>query len=306
MFRNCILYSVTLPQNIKTAEEVAAALGFRDWFEPCGPAQEKSCGWIPPRHEHGELVESINGQLIAKFCIQTKSVPKAALDEKVDAITANIEATTGRKPGKKGRRALADDARLELLPHAFPKTKEAYVWIDRAKGLLFIDTSSQAVADEVVTSLVNLFEGAIVKPVETKTAASSVMAAWLHHGSDLDDGDRDGFSLGRACVLKSNDGEKSQVAYKRHPLFSDEIREHIERGLLPKRLDLTFNGRLDLTLHDSLKLTGIKLLDVAIDPAEPADAFDADVTIITAELGKAVSALIEGPLDGVAEAEAAP
>lgn len=305
MFKSAIFYSITLPQGAGTAADVAKTLD-RQSFTACGPTQEKSCGWIPPRHEHGELVESINGQLIAQFCIQTKSVPKAALDERVDAIAANIEATTGRKPGKKERRALADEARLELLPHAFPKTKVAYMWIDRAKGLLFIDTSSQAVADEVVTSLVNLFEGVAISMVNTKIGAGSIMASWLHDGDKLDDDDRFGFALGRACVLKSNDEEKSQVSYKRHSLHADEIRQHIEHGLLPKRLDLTFNGRLDLTLHDSLKLTGIKLLDVAIDPAEPVDAFDADVTIITAELGKAVSALIEGPLDGVAEAEAAP
>lgn len=302
MFKNCIPYSITLPQGAGTNDDIGTALG-RQHFVDCGATQEKSCGWVPPRHEYGAMSESINGHLIAAFCVQTKTVPKDAIDEKVNVAANEIEQTTGHKLGKKRRRALADDARLELLPHAFPKTKEAYVWIDREAGRLYIDTSSQSFADEAVTSLVNLFEGAFIAPINTKNNPATIMAHWLHHGDDLDDADRSGFALGRACVLKSSDEEKSQVAYKRCSLDSDEIREHIERGLLPGRLDLTFDGRMDLTLHESLKLTGIKVLDVAIDPAEPVDAFDADVAIITSELSKAVGALIDGPLGGIAGAE---
>ncbi len=94
MFKNCILYTLTLPQGAGTAEDIAEVLGSRGGFDPCGPTQEKSCGWVPPRHEHGDMAESINGQLIAAFRVQTRSVPSAEIARLVDAAAVSIERTT--------------------------------------------------------------------------------------------------------------------------------------------------------------------------------------------------------------------
>ncbi len=63
----------------------------------------------------------------------------------------HIEKTEGRKPGKKERRELKDEAKLDLLPMAFTKQGSMWVWIDPQARTLVLDTSAQGRADEVVT-----------------------------------------------------------------------------------------------------------------------------------------------------------
>ena len=84
MFKNAIIYRFTLTSSI-----VAASL---DTFVPCGPTQEKSSGWVPPRgQEHGDLVEVIAGQTILKLMTETKSVPGDVIARKA------AEVAKGRK-----------------------------------------------------------------------------------------------------------------------------------------------------------------------------------------------------------------
>src|SRR5690606_37532068 len=108
---------------------------------------------------HGPLVESVDGQRILRFMIETKSVPGAAIRKKAQEAADHIEASTGRKPGKKETKALREDALLALLPQAFPKQTAILVWIDLEHGWLVTDAGSQGKNDEVMTSLVQCFNG---------------------------------------------------------------------------------------------------------------------------------------------------
>ena len=80
---------------------------------------------------------------------------------------AQIEASSGRKPGKKETRDIRDDIRLELLPMAFTKQSSVVVWIDREAQLLVIDAASQAKSDEVVTALVKSLDGLALALINT-------------------------------------------------------------------------------------------------------------------------------------------
>lgn len=152
MFKNLIIYR-TSPLDF-TLDQLESALQKSPFIE-CGATEEKSMGWVPPRGEaHGALVESIGGQWIARLMIETKAVPGDALVRKVKEKAERIEQETGRKPGKKERRELKEEARLDLLPMAFTKRGTTWVWIDPQTCTLVIDTSSQARADEVVSTLV--------------------------------------------------------------------------------------------------------------------------------------------------------
>jgi recombination associated protein RdgC len=42
----------------------------------CGATQEKSLGWVVPRGEaHGPLAESVGGQWILRFMVESKVLP---------------------------------------------------------------------------------------------------------------------------------------------------------------------------------------------------------------------------------------
>ncbi len=253
-------------------------------FEPCGASQEKSVGWVPPRgNEHGALLETVAGQWILKLMTETKTVPADVVRRKVEEQVKAIETTTGRKPGKKERRELTEDARLALLPMAFSKVSATLLWIDPESRILAIDSTSQSKTDEALTALIKSVDGLQLSLVNTKTSPAAAMSHWLstHEAPQ-------GFSVDRECELKAMDESKAVVRYSRHALDTDEVSQHIAQGKVPTRVAMTWNDRVSFVLSDSLALKKVELLDVAFqeaytEQANAADAFDADVALFTGE-----------------------
>ena len=293
MFKNVMVYRLTSPWTTTQAKLEEALQTNR--FVECGASQEKSVGWIEPRGEaHGALVEIVGGQWLAKLQIEVKTVPGSVVKRKVQDQLDAIEATTGRKPGKKEKRELAEDARQALLPMAFTKQSTVLVWIDPRAQLLLTDAGSNAKADEVMTHLIKAVDGLAVQLVNTQTSPAAAMAHWL--------GSREapqGFSVDRECELKAADESKAVVRYTRHALDTDEVSQHIAMGKVPTRLALTWNDRVSFVLTEALQLKKVAFLDVVFEgsPASPGDkkddGFDADAAIATGELVQLIPDLLE-------------
>ena len=260
-------------------------------FVECGSTQEKSVGWIEPRGEaNGPLVESVGGQLILKLMIETRSLPGSVVTRKVKGRVAQIEATTGRKPGKKEIRDIKDDIRLDLLPMAFTKQTSIGIWIDPKARLLVIDAASQARTDDVVTMLVKSLPGLAVTLLNTQMSPTAAMSEWL-----ISQEAPAGFSVDRECELKAADESKAVVRYARHPLDTAEVRAYVESGKLPTRLALTWRDRVSLVLTEALQLKKLAFLDVVFEGATAGqdDGFDSDTAIATGELRKLLPELLK-------------
>lgn len=302
MFKNATIYRIASPlAHISSIESALLAAE----FTACGATQEKSVGWIEPRGNESKLfVESVAGQWILKFKTETKTVPADVIQRTVKEKASQIEVSTGRKPGKKERRELADEIRLSLLPMAFTKIRTTLVWIDPVAKLLLIDSASQACADEVLTALIKAADGLVLQLVNTQMAPAAAMAQWL-----VDKEGPSGFSIDRECELKASDESKAVVKYGRHPLDIDEVGDHIRLGKMPTRLALTWNDRVSFVLTDSLHIKKLEFLDVVFTDhgkTEQADAFDADVAIATGELRKLLPDLLDalaGEVDSEGGAE---
>ena len=264
-------------------------------FAPCGASQEKSVGWIEPRGQaHGALVEVIDGQWMLRQMVETKAVPGSVVKRKVEERAQQIEASTGRKPGKKEKRELAEDARQSLLPMAFTKQSNVLVWIDPANARLTLDAGSQTKADETMTALVSAIDGLAVQLIDTQTSPAVAMAEWLStHEAPA------GFSVDRECELKAPDESRAVVRYTRHALDTDEVSQHIAMGKVPTRLALTWNNRVSFVLTEAMQLKKVALLDVVLEDKPAAagdgkdDGFDTDVALITGELRQLLPALME-------------
>ena len=263
----------------------------RAHFIECGASQEKSIGWAPPRGEkHGALVESIGGQLIMKFMIETKLLPATVVRRMVEQKLEQIEAATGRKPGKKQAKDIKEDMIRELLPQAFTKQAAVIVWIDPKSRLLVIDTTAQAKADDVVTSLVRVLEGFNVTLLATSSSPNVSMSLWLTERSAPGR-----FDLDRECELKSTDDMQSAVKYSRHLLDLAEIRQHVEGGKVPTRLAMCWDGKISFVLTDTMQIKKIRFLDGVFKEAgaDDEDRFDADVAIATGEMTGLLADLVE-------------
>ncbi|MGB4359275.1 MAG: recombination-associated protein RdgC [Rhodoferax sp.] len=289
MFKNVIMYRIA-PGWSLTAEEVEARLQDNPFVE-CGASQEKSVGWVAPRGEaNGPLLEAVAGQWILKLMLEVRALPASVVNRKAQERVAQIEASTGRKPGKKETRDLKDDIRLELLPMAFTKQSSTRVWLDREAQLLVTDAGSQARADELITLLVQGLPGLALSLIDTQISPGAAMADWL-----VSQEAPQGFSVDRECELKAADESKAVVRYARHRLDTEEVKQHIEGGKMPTRLALTWNDRVSFVLTEGLQLKKLAFLDVVFEGASAGkdDGFDADVAIATAELQKALPALLE-------------
>ena len=289
MFKNVIMYRIAAGWSV-SAEEIEARLQDNHFVE-CGASQEKSMGWVEPRGEaNGPLLEVVAGQWILQLMLETRALPASVVNRKAQERVAQIEASTGRKPGKKETRDLKDDIRLELLPMAFTKQSSTRVWIDREAQLLVTDAGSQARADELGTLLVQSLPGLVLSLVNTQLSPGAAMADWL-----VSQEAPQGFSVDRECELKAADESKAVVRYARHRLDTDEVRQHIEGGKMPTRLALTWNDRVSFVLTEGLQLKKLVFLDVVFEGASTGkdDGFDADAAIATGELQKALPALLE-------------
>lgn len=305
MFKNVTLYRIA-PGWAPTLEAMEAALDALR-FVPCAASQDKSVGWAEPRGEaHGPLVESVAGQRVLKFVMETKAVPGDIVREKAQEEADHIEATTGRKPGKKETKSLREDALMALLPMAFPRRGSAWVWIDLANGWLVTDASSQGKVDELVTSLVNAFNDLSITLLQTAMTPQAAMTNWL--SAESPDAWPPGFNVERECELKSGDEEKSVVKFTRHNLTTDEVRQHIAQGKLPTKLAMSWEGRIGFMLTDAMQLKKISFLEGLFDDRASSDdsGFDTDVALATGELQKLIPELVEALGGELALGAAAP
>lgn len=115
------------------------------------------------------------------------------------------------------------------------------LWIDPKARLLVIDAASQARTDDVVTMLVKSLPGLAVTLLNTKMSPTAAMSEWL-----ISQEAPAGFSVDRECELKAADESKAVVRYARHPLDTDEVRQHVQAGKLPTRLALTWDSRVSV------------------------------------------------------------
>ena len=287
MFKNLIIYRIASSW-IAPLEQIEEALQ-KTPFIPCGATQERSIGWVPARGEdYGALCEVVGGQWVMRFQSEAKQIPASVLNRKVQEKADAIEKEFGRKPGKKEKRDLKDEAKLDLLPMAFTKLSSTWVWVDPEAGFLAIDVASQGRADEIVTLLVESLQGFGVALLDTQTSAQAAMAHWL-----LTQEPPVGFSIDRECELKAADESKAVVKYGRHPLDIDEVKEHIQHGKLPTKLALAYDDRVSFVLTDCLQLRKIAFTDVVLDQAGDEGGFDTDVALATGELRKLIPDLIE-------------
>jgi recombination associated protein RdgC len=302
MFKSLSIYTIS-PGWVPSLADMETALQAAQYV-PCSPSQDRSIGWVPPRGEtNGALVESVNAQRILKLMIETRSVPGTLVKAKAQEAADHIEATTGRKPGKREMKELREDALQALLPQAFPKLSAVLVWVNLVDGWLVIDASSQGKCDEVVTALVRAFDGLGLSMLQTTKTPQACMTLWLSTDTDAWLSEQralpDEFDIGRSAVLRSADEDKALVKFDRHHLQTDEVRKHVAEGKLPVQLAMSYDGRISFVLTEHMGVRKLAFLEgVFDDRGDDETGFDADVTIATGELRRMIPALISA-LGGV-------
>ena len=308
MFKNVMIFNMSAACTLDAAQTEAALQEAR--FVACDAHQEQSVGWVEPRGQaHGPLLELVQGNWLLKLMIETKVLPGAVVRRKAEEQAVEIQATSGRTPGRREQKELRESARQSLLPRAFTKQSSVLVWLDLQTQRVILDAASQASADKALSFLVKSLPGFTALALDTQQSAAACMAQWLSEGdAPL------GFAVDRECELKATDEGGALVRYTRHTLLTEEVSRHIAQGKMPTRLALTWSDQVSFVLTQTLQLKKLSLLegmDAALadagDRSSRDDAFDGDVAIITGALRPLISALIDalgGVRSGLAAATA--
>ena len=291
LFKNIVVYRIAADWTPPAEHRLEAELQ-RLAFQPCGPTQERSSGWLPPRGaEFGAMVENVAGQWILKLAVEKKAVPGAAVRTELEARVKAIEAQTGRKPGKKEKRELKEEIVHAFLPRAFSKRSTHVLWLDVQQRSLVLAAGSMKAAEPLVKALVDVMaelkHPLPLSPIATAMAPAAAMAGWL---SARQPPQR--FTIDRDLELKHSGEDRSVVRYARHNLELDEIGQHIQEGKLPASLALTWNDKVSFVLTEQMAIRKIDIRGVEEAPRGE-DAFDADAAIATAELAGLLPDLLE-------------
>jgi recombination associated protein RdgC len=288
-FKNLQLFRV--PENWGlTAEDLAAQLEHHS-FQPAGGFALESRGWIPPRGDD-QLVYALSRQWLIALGVEQKLLPASVIRQTVKERAAELESKVGRKLGRKELRDLKEDTIGELLPRAFSRYRATFAWIDPVAGWLVIDAASPKKLKEIVEVLRRSLDDFPVAPLKTQVSPVTSMTEWLVGG----DGPN-GFTVDQDCELRSQQDEKSTVRYARHPLDTQEIRNHIAQGMQPSRLALTWQDRISFVLTDKLEVKKVVFLDVVksevgADQESEEEQLDADFALMTGQLGKFLPDLV--------------
>lgn len=287
LFKSVVVYRVGAEWAMPATAAIEAAMQ-KAKFLPCGATQENSFGWVSPRgEENAALLEVVNGQRIFKLEGERKSVPGSVLKAEVEEACKRIEAQTGRKPGKKEKKELKEEAKLTLLPRAFSKRSTHFAWLDIENRTLVVSAGSPRAADSVVSHIVELMAeiGAaiVLMPLNTVLSPSTAMATWLVTKEAPVD-----FNVDDSLELRSENGEV--VRYSRHNLELDEIITHIQQGKLPTQLALTYDSNVSFVLDNKSVLKKISILETAKETGE--DDFEGTVVLETSALQKLIKGTI--------------
>lgn len=262
-------------------------------FVGCGAYDHQTRGWCDPCwYLDGYRVYTRDKQVLLALRVEEKKLPGDVVRRHTADRAAKIEAEQGFKPGRRQMREIREAVENDLLPHVFGRQRTTHAWIDAINGWLVVDAANPAKADELLEMLHKSVGGLTVQRPQTVLTPVTAMTNWL-----LADDAPTGFTIDRDSELVSPSEEHATVRFVRHPLDAADIRHHIEAGKFATRLALTWNDQISFVLTDDFQIRRVNFLDILKENAAKADnmeeQFDADFALMTGELARLITDLIE-------------
>ncbi|QPK62290.1 recombination-associated protein RdgC [Methylomonas sp. LL1] len=292
-FRNLAVYRFTEPFTL-TSEVLEQKLQQQP-FRPCGGHDEFSFGWTSPLGKASDaLVHANNGFFMLCAKKEEKVIPASVINEMLQEKISEIEELEARKLPGKERTRIKDELIFELLPRAFSFSRKTYAYIDSQGSWLVVDAASAKKAEDLLSQLRKCLGSLPVVPIGASIKPATVMTQWLlHHDAPKD------IVIEDECELRSPEEEGGIIRCKRHDLALPEIKNHLDNGKQVIKLALSWAERLSFVLDENLSVKRLKFLDLIqeqaadIETIDEVEQFDADFSIMTAELAQFFPRLLE-------------
>ncbi len=287
MFKNAIFYRFT-EAFAYTEAQLNSMLGkYLYRFTECKSQELSRIGFTEPGDGiHFALVAADNFLITARK--EEKILPPKVIRKALAERVKQIENEQARKVYRKEKLQLKDEIVLDILPRAFSKYTDTRAIIMPKAGLIVVEAGSFSQAEELLSLLRDALGSLHVAPPSVNDSPSVIMSGILKlavRPSVLSQ-----FKILDSCELKDPDEEGGTIKVKGDDLYSDEIIAHIEAGKHVTSLALEWNYSYRFTLHEDLRIKGIKMTDelsaeVNEESSEdPIDRLRADVFLHSAKL----------------------
>ncbi|QCR36947.1 recombination-associated protein RdgC [Nissabacter sp. SGAir0207] len=292
-FKNLMVYRLSREVSL-SAEEMEKQLSAFT-FTPCGSQDMAKTGWVSPMGSQSDaLTHTANGQIVICARKEEKILPSPVVKQALEAKVRQLEGEQARKLKKTEKDALKDEVLHTLLPRAFSRFSQTFLWIDTVNGLIMVDCASAKKAEDTLALLRKSLGSLPVVPLTLEKPIEQTLTEWVRAG-ELPAG----FTLMDEAELKALLDDGGVVRCKKQDLVSDEIATHIEAGKLVTKLALDWQDRVQLLLAEDGSLKRLKFSDELreqnddIDRDDPAARFDADFILMTSELTALIANVIE-------------
>jgi len=264
-------------------------------FSPCGSQDMAKTGWVSPMGSFGggKLVHATGQQILICVKRQEKILPATVIKEELSAKVSQLEAEQHRKLKKTEKDSLKDEVIHSLLPRAFSRFNQTFMWIDVQNGLIMVAAASASKAEDMLALLRKSLGSLPVVPLTMESPIELALTEWVRSGETPA-----GFALQDEAELKAVLEEGGTIRCKKQALVSDEIGSHIENGKVVTQLSVDWQERVSFQINDAFTIKKLKPADTLmeqnddIDREDFAQRFDADFILVTSEYSALITALI--------------
>ncbi len=293
-FKNARMFRFTRPVAIKP-EDLEAMLA-EDAFKPCGPQEVSRQGWVPPLGKHSDqLVHAANGCLLICLQRQEKILPGPVVKEFVEERCEAIEVEQGRKVRRKEKDEIREQVLLETLPHAFPRNKRTFAYLNPAEGYMVVDAATAKAAEDLASTLRKSLGSLPVRPIAMEQSPAFTFTGWLSESIEPPVT----IVFGTDCWLEDPSEDGGKVTARGVDLKSEEVRNHLEASMQVTRLAMTWDDNVSFMLDEDLGITRLKFGETLheqlddIDADDAAAKFDAAFSLMTLEFSRMIPELLE-------------
>ena len=289
-FKNVMIYRLTKSLDW-TSQKLQTALE-QEIFHPCGQSDMSKFGWTNPLRGSELLHFSVGKQILLLARKEEKILPSHVVKRELDERVNLLEEKENRKLKKTEKQALKDDVTAMLLPRAFSKTQQTAIWIDSETNLIYVDAASSKRTEDTLALLRKSLGSLPVVPLAFANEPTTVMTNWI-----AQDNLPEYLTALEEAELKAPDD--AVIRCKNHPLDSEEILSHLQKGKLVTKLALNWDEHLSFVLNDDGSLKRLKFADQIREKNDDilkedyAQRFDADFVLMTGELAKLTENLID-------------
>lgn len=292
-FKNMMVYRLNrdIPLSADDMEKQLEAYT----FSPCGSQDMSKTGWVSPMGNRSDALTHVNnGQIVICARKEEKILPSPVVKQALEAKISKLEAEQSRKLKKTEKDSLKDEVLHSLLPRAFSRLSQTFIWIDTVNNLIMVDCASAKKAEDTLALLRKSLGSLPVVPLTLESPIELTLTEWVRSG-DLPAG----FALMDEAELKAILEDGGVIRCKKQDLVCDEIANHIEAGKLVTKLALDWQERIQFVLADDGSVKRLKFSDTLreqnddIDREDFVQRFDADFILMTSELAALTSNLVE-------------